>query len=157
ADLLGDLMVVLPVLASRPTSGQPPRGTRIMAVPPVTESNVASTLGGPTTPLDGARSSAGGTGPEVPASAREQQSRARILHGPLAWSVARFGVPLVVGMFLYTLFNLIDMFMISRLEGSEAALGALAICDMVAALATIVSNGISTGTVAIIARRMGEG
>src|SRR5215813_12578899 len=80
----------------------------------------------------------------------------RLTEGPLALSILRFGVPLVVGMGLYTTFNLIDMFMISRLENAKAALGALGICDMVAALPTIISNGISTGTVAIISRRLGE-
>src|SRR5688572_10373428 len=81
----------------------------------------------------------------------------RILEAPLAPGIFRFGLPLVVGMFLYTTFNLIDMFIISRLENSQAALGALGICDMVGALPTIISSGISTGTVAIIARRMGQG
>ena len=58
----------------------------------------------------------------------------RITEGRLWWGVLRFGVPLVVGMALYTTFNLIDMFMISRLENAKEALGALGICDMVAAL-----------------------
>lgn len=90
-------------------------------------------------------------------STKAERSVKRILEDPLAPGILRFGFPLVVGMFLYTTFNLIDMFIISRLENSAAALGALGICDMVAALPTIVSNGVSTGTVAIISRRMGEG
>src|SRR5688572_11722550 len=90
-------------------------------------------------------------------TAKSERAVKRILEGPLGWGILRFGFPLVVGMFLYTTFNLIDMFMISRLENAKAALGALGICDMVAALPTIISSGISTGTVAIISRRMGEG
>jgi putative MATE family efflux protein len=58
-------------------------------------------------------------------------------------------------MILHTTFNLIDMYMISRLEESTAALAALGICDMVAAVATILSNGIATAAVAIISRRVG--
>src|SRR5438874_13449302 len=81
----------------------------------------------------------------------------QITDGPLWWGVLRFGLPLVVCMGLYTTFNLIDLFMISRLENAKAALGARGICDMVAALPTIISSGSSTGTVAIIARRLGEG
>ncbi|MCK6549559.1 MATE family efflux transporter [Myxococcota bacterium] len=81
----------------------------------------------------------------------------RLLEGPLAWGVLRFGVPLVIGMALYTTFNLVDMFMISRLEDAAAALAALGICDMIAAIPAIISNGLSTGTVAIITRRAGEG
>jgi putative MATE family efflux protein len=88
---------------------------------------------------------------------KAERSTKRILEDPLGPGILRFGFPLVVGMFLYTTFNLIDMFIISRLENSAAALGALGICDMVAALPTIISNGVSTGTVAIISRRMGEG
>lgn len=94
-----------------------------------------------------------GEGPGAPSD----PAIARLLEGPLFAGVLRFGTPLVVGMALYTTFNLIDMFMISRLENAKAALGALGICDMVAALPTIISNGVSTGTVAIIARRLGEG
>lgn len=81
----------------------------------------------------------------------------RLLEGSLAWGVLRFGLPLVVGMALYTTFNLVDMFMISRLEDAATALAALGICDMIAAIPAIISNGLSTGTVAIIARRAGEG
>ncbi|MEZ4288085.1 MAG: MATE family efflux transporter [Polyangiales bacterium] len=62
---------------------------------------------------------------------------------------------MVVGMVLHTLFNLIDMFMISRLPNASAALAALAICDMVAAIATILSNGIGTASVALIGRYQG--
>jgi putative MATE family efflux protein len=90
-------------------------------------------------------------------NAKQERALERILSGPLFPGILRFGFPLVVGMFLYTTFNLIDMFMISRLENAKAALGAIGICDMVGALPTIISSGISTGTVAIISRRMGEG
>jgi putative MATE family efflux protein len=87
----------------------------------------------------------------------EDEAVRRVTEGPLWWGVLRFGLPLVAGMALYTSFNLVDMFMISRIENAKAALGALGICDMVAALPTIISNGISTSTVAVIARRLGEG
>src|SRR5438128_468435 len=99
----------------------------------------------------------GASGVSEPGIMAEDPAVRRITQGSLAWGVLRFGVPLVVGMALYTTFNLIDMFMISRLENAKAALGALGLCDMVAALPTIISNGISTGTVAILARRLGEG
>jgi putative MATE family efflux protein len=82
---------------------------------------------------------------------------ARIVHGPLAAGVARFGLPLVVGMALHTTFNLVDMAMIGQLPNGGAGLAALGICDMVAAVATILSNGVSTATVALIAQRSGAG
>src|SRR6185295_17633231 len=40
----------------------------------------------------------------------------RIVSGPLALSVARFGAPLALGMALQTTFNLVDAYLISRLE-----------------------------------------
>lgn len=86
---------------------------------------------------------------------RNEENVRRITHASLPFGVLRFGGPLVVGMALHTTFNLIDMFMVSRLAEGAAALAALGICDMLAAVATILSNGISTATVALIARRTG--
>ncbi len=84
-----------------------------------------------------------------------ERSRRRILRGPLVLGVLRFGVPLVVGMVLHTGFNILDLFMISRLEEGAAALAALGVCDMMTAVATILSNGISTASVTLIARGLG--
>jgi putative MATE family efflux protein len=83
----------------------------------------------------------------------------RILSGPLAWEVARFGTPLALGMALQTTFNLVDAYLIAQLPKDElgAAVGAIGICDQVAALGTIVSFGVSTAAAAIIANRKGAG
>ncbi|MEM9069484.1 MAG: MATE family efflux transporter [Myxococcota bacterium] len=86
---------------------------------------------------------------------RTERNRKRILEGPLVLGVLRFGAPLVVGMVLHTAFNIIDLFMISRLENGSAALAALGVCDMMTAIATILSNGISTAAVSLIARHLG--
>jgi len=86
---------------------------------------------------------------------QNERRRRRMLEGNLAVAVARFGAPLVVGMALHTMFNLVDMFMISRLENASESLAALGICDMIAAVATIISTGISTATVARISRAVG--
>ncbi|MCA9574743.1 MAG: MATE family efflux transporter [Polyangiales bacterium] len=86
-----------------------------------------------------------------------QRARRRFVDAGLSLGVLRFGGPLVVGMVLHTLFNLVDMFMISRLPDSSAALAALGLCDMVAAVATILSNGIATAAVALITRHVGAG
>ncbi len=90
-----------------------------------------------------------------PQATRQERNFYRLTQGKLSWGVLRFGLPLVVGMALHTTFNLIDMFMISRLENGTEGLAALGVCDMVAALATIVSNGVSTAAVALISRRVG--
>jgi putative MATE family efflux protein len=83
----------------------------------------------------------------------------RILSGPLEWEVARFGTPLAVGMALQTTFNLVDAYLIAQLPTAElgAAVGAIGICDQVAALGTIVSFGVSTAAAAIISNRKGAG
>jgi len=85
--------------------------------------------------------------------------RVRILEGPLAIEVARFGTPLAVGMGLQTLFSLVDAYLIGHLETDVAhpALGAIGICDQLAALGTIVSYGLTVATTALISRRHGQG
>ena len=87
----------------------------------------------------------------------DQQRESRILTGPLAWEVARFGTPLAVGMALQTTFNLVDAYLIAQLPADEvgAAVGAIGICDQVAALGTIISFGVSTAAAAIISNRKG--
>lgn len=89
------------------------------------------------------------------ARARER----RIVSGPLGWEIGRFGVPLALGMALQTTFNLIDAYLIAKLPIEEvgAAVGAIGICDQVAALGTIVSYGVSTATATIISQRKGAG
>jgi putative MATE family efflux protein len=79
------------------------------------------------------------------------------MQGPLSWGVAAFGLPMVVGMLLYGAFNLVDLFMLSRMDDAAPALAALGICDMLFALAVIAASGISNSSVALISRRLGEG
>jgi putative MATE family efflux protein len=83
----------------------------------------------------------------------------RIIEGPLAWEVARFGTPLAIGMALQTTFNLVDAYLIAQLPPVELgpAVGAIGICDQVAALGTIISFGVSTGAAAIVSNRKGAG
>ncbi|HLV21165.1 MAG TPA: MATE family efflux transporter [Polyangiaceae bacterium] len=87
------------------------------------------------------------------------RSSRRILSGHLWLEMARFGMPLALGMGLQTTFNLVDAYLISRLEPAVAgpALGAIGICDQLAALGTIVSYGLSVATAAILSRRYGRG
>jgi len=86
-------------------------------------------------------------------------SESRILSGPLAWEIARFGTPLAVGMFLQTTFNLVDAYLLAKLPPEEvgAAVGAIGICDQVSALGTIVSFGVSTAAAALLSNRKGAG
>jgi len=81
----------------------------------------------------------------------------KVVEGPLGRGVFFLGLPLVVAMALQATFNLVDMFIIGSLPNGTAALGALGLCDMVAMVPTIMANGISNSSAAIISRRAGEG
>lgn len=83
----------------------------------------------------------------------------RIVRGPLAWEVARFGAPLALGMALQTTFNLVDAYIVAQLPSAEVgpALGALGICDQLAAVGTIVSFGVSTAASTLLAQHKGAG
>lgn len=84
---------------------------------------------------------------------------ARIVEGPLGREMLRFGTPLAVGMGLQTTFNLVDAWLVSRIDAELVgpSLGAIGICDQIAAIGTIVSYGVSTATAAIVAQRAGCG
>jgi putative MATE family efflux protein len=62
-------------------------------------------------------------------------------------------------MALQTTFNLVDAYLVAQLPHDEVgpALGALGICDQIAAIGTIVSYGISTATSALLSRAQGAG
>lgn len=83
----------------------------------------------------------------------------RILRGFLPLEVLRFGAPLALGMGLQTTFNLVDAYLIARLplEVAGPALGAIGICDQLAALGTIVSYGISVAAASLVSREWGRG
>ena len=83
----------------------------------------------------------------------------RILRGPLGLEIARFGAPLALGMGLQTTFNLVDAYIIARLDAEVAgpALGAIGICDQLAAVGTILSYGLSVAAAALVSRKQGEG
>ena len=95
-------------------------------------------------------------GSETAASPNDPSNR--ILKGPLARSVLRFGAPLAIGMGLQTTFNLVDAYILGRLEHgvADAALGAIGISDQVSALGTILSYGLSIATGTMLSRRAGE-
>ena len=83
----------------------------------------------------------------------------RTLEGSLAAELLRFGSPLAVGMGLQVTFNLVDAYLVSRLgsEESGAALGAIGICDQIAAIGSIISFGLSTASATVASHRFGAG
>jgi putative MATE family efflux protein len=84
---------------------------------------------------------------------------ARILGGSLPREVLRFGAPLALGMGLQTAFNLVDAYIIARLPSnvSGPSLGAIGICDQLAALGTIISYGISVAAASMVSHAWGRG
>jgi putative MATE family efflux protein len=88
-----------------------------------------------------------------------RDSSERIVSSPLAGTLFWFGAPLALGMGLQTTFNLVDAYLISRLDAEVAgpSLGAIGICDQIAAIGSIVSYGISTATAALVAQHDGRG
>ncbi len=82
----------------------------------------------------------------------------RIVTGPVGLEMLRFGAPIAIGMGLQTTFNLVDAYVISRLEPAVAgpALGALGICDQLSAIGTIVSYGLTTASGALHAQAYGR-
>ncbi len=83
----------------------------------------------------------------------------RIIEGPLAWEVFRFGLPLAIGMALQNAFNLVDAYLIAQLPPSEvaAAVGAVGVCDQIAAVGTIVCYGVTTATATLLSNQHGAG
>jgi putative MATE family efflux protein len=82
----------------------------------------------------------------------------RIVEGPLGKGVLRLGLPLSIAMLLQSMFNLVDMAIVGQIPfGASEAIAALIICDLVAMIPTILGNGISNASAALIARRAGEG
>ncbi len=93
--------------------------------------------------------------PESPAATTDP-AHARILEGPLASGMLRLGFPLALAMALQSAFNLIDMLVVAQLPDGAEAVAALGICDLVAMVPTILANGISNASAAVISRRAGE-
>lgn len=89
----------------------------------------------------------------------DDHAQKRILEGPVGSGMLRFGTPLAIGMAFQTMFNLVDAYLIGHLSPEKAgpALGAIGICDQLAALGTIVSYGLTVATTAMLSRKSGEG
>jgi putative MATE family efflux protein len=83
----------------------------------------------------------------------------RLLEGPLGKGVLVFGLPLALGMGLQVTFNLVDAFLVSRLGSGQAsaALGAIGICDQLAALGSIISYGYTTAATTLVSHQKGAG
>ena len=68
-------------------------------------------------------------------------------------AVLVFGIPLVLGMGFHALFNLVDLWIVGKL--GTAALAAVTIATMINTVPMVICNGISTSSIAFIARSIG--
>lgn len=88
-----------------------------------------------------------------------RQGQLRLLEAPLGPAVFGFGLPLAIGMGLQVTFNLVDAYLVSRLETSQAsaALGAIGVCDLLAAIGSIICYGYTTAATTLMSHRQGSG
>lgn len=68
-------------------------------------------------------------------------------------SILVFGIPLVLGMGFHALFNLVDLWIVGKL-GTQA-LAAVTIATMINTVPMVIMNGISTSSIAFMARSIG--
>ncbi len=70
-------------------------------------------------------------------------------------SIVVFGLPLVLGMGFHALFNLVDLWVVGKL--GTAALAAVTIATTINTVPMVICNGVSTATIALMARNIGFG
>lgn len=73
--------------------------------------------------------------------------------GRLLLRLVTFGVPLVVGMFFHSLFNLVDLIIVGKL--GPWALAAVNEAGLIGFIPQLISTGISNASIAVIARNFG--
>jgi len=66
-----------------------------------------------------------------------------------------FGIPLVLGMGFHALFNLVDLWIVGKV--GTAALAAVTIASMINTIPMVICNGLSTSSIAFMARNIGFG
>jgi len=78
-------------------------------------------------------------------------------HGPLCLRLVTFGVPLVLGMFFHSLFNLVDLIVVARLPGElgPAALAAVNQASLLNFIPMLISTGVNNASIAVISRNFG--
>ena len=82
--------------------------------------------------------------------------------GRLVPRLTTFGIPLVLGMFFHSLFNLVDLIIVGKLAPSEtlpsggvAALAAVNQASLIGFVPQLISTGINNASIAIISRNFG--
>lgn len=76
---------------------------------------------------------------------------------PLFRQTLTFGMPLVVAMFLGALFNLVDLYIVARMDDPQVAVAAVTFGSLVNSIPHIIFNGIINAMLALVARYHGLG
>jgi putative MATE family efflux protein len=74
--------------------------------------------------------------------------------GRLLVRLFTFGIPLVLGMFFHSLFNLVDLIIVGRL-GQPFALAAVNQATLINFIPMLMSNGVNNASIAVISRNFG--
>jgi putative MATE family efflux protein len=81
------------------------------------------------------------------------QTEAALADRSILRAILIFGIPLVFGMGFHALFNLVDLWIVGK--RGTAALAAVTIATLVNTVPMVICNGISTSSIALIARNIG--
>ena len=84
-----------------------------------------------------------------------QESRAKLIHGPITPLIIKMALPMVVALAGMLLFNLTDTYFIGQLGKEQLA--ALTFTFPVVLFFVSLALGIGTGTSAVVSRAIGEG
>jgi putative MATE family efflux protein len=76
-----------------------------------------------------------------------------LTRGRLFWRLVTFGIPLVLGMFFHSLFNLVDLIIVGRL--GPYALGAVNQASLINFIPMLISTGVNNASIAVISRNFG--
>lgn len=74
--------------------------------------------------------------------------------GRLFFRLVTFGIPLVLGMFFHSLFNLVDLIIVGKL-GHDWALAAVNQATLIGFVPQLISTGVNNASIAVISRNFG--
>jgi putative MATE family efflux protein len=74
--------------------------------------------------------------------------------GRLLFRLVSFGIPLVLGMFFHSLFNLVDLIIVGKL-GHDWALAAVNQATLIGFVPQLISTGVNNASIAVISRNFG--
>ena len=74
--------------------------------------------------------------------------------GRLLVRLVTFGIPLVLGMFFHSLFNLVDLIIVGKI-GKVSALAAVNTATLINMIPMVMSTGVNNASIAVISRNFG--